>query len=676
MSKNVIKSCEEKVEDLFKKQLDKYGVKYYTKNESVNKVIDIALKEAPSKNGKDGGNFVDIRVLLETKSGTIPVMIEAKGTQGDLVKYDSRGGVDLSKQSIIKKYAVNGAVHYVNCIKDRTTEYKEYIAIGINGYEEEDKLKTEMSVWYISKNNFDMSKEVKGYNDLSFLSDKNKNKFVEELRNIALSKEEKEEITKKTENDLDVKLRKINQIMQDTLTINVSHRVNLISGMIMAGLGVEDEKGNWKVKPLEVEALEGGKTSEENDGKTLTNKIRAFLNEKNLPKEKYEMIINIFSNVFERESSLYIPKNGESKLKSIYRMIYSDIIPIFRSSHHLDFTGKLFNVLNEWVSVPDGDKNDVVLTPRYVTDLMAKLGKVNKDSYVWDYCTGSAGFLVSSMKLMLEDAKNKIKDSDELRKKDIQIKTEQLLGIEKLSDIYMLAVLNMILMGDGSSNILHKDSLTYDGKYEQGKLKDEDFPANVFLLNPPYSREGKGFIFVEKALEKMKEGRAVILIQENAGSGQGLPYTKRILEKNSLIASIKMADIFCGKAGVQTAIYVFEVGKAHDPEKEVKFINFTNDGYARQNRKKSSQDVNLKDVDNAVGRYQEVIDLVEYGKKKLNLLKEEDYIEDTISLEGNDWTFSQHQKIDTMPTEEDFKKVVADYLSWKVSAIIKGEIEI
>ena len=137
-----------------------------------------------------------------------------------------------------------------------------------------------------------------------------------------------------------------------------------------------------------------------------------------------------------------------------------------------------------------------------------------------------------------------------------------------------------------------------------------------------------------------------------------------------------MADIFCGKAGVQTAIYVFEVGKPHDTEKEVKFINFTNDGYARQNRKKSSQDVNLKDVDNAVGRYQEVIDLVEYGKKKLNLLKEEDYIVDTISLEGNDWTFSQHQKIDTMAREEDFKKVVADYLSWKVSAIIKGEIEI
>lgn len=52
----------------------------------------------------------------------------------------------------------------------------------------------------------------------------------------------------------------------------------------------------------------------------------------------------------------------------------------------------------------------------------------------------------------------------------------------------MLAVLNMILMGDGSSNIIHKNSLTkFTGKYEQGNLNGQEFPANVFLLNPPYS---------------------------------------------------------------------------------------------------------------------------------------------------------------------------------------------
>ena len=48
-------------------------------------------------------------------------------------------------------------------------------------------------------------------------------------------------------------------------------------------------------------------------------------------------------------------------------------------------------------------------------------------------------------------------------------------------------------------------------------------------------------------------------------------------------------------------------------------------------------------------------------------------IRDTVSLNGNDWTFAQHKVIDTMPTEEDFRKTVADYLAWKVSQAIKGD---
>lgn len=49
-----------------------------------------------------------------------------------------------------------------------------------------------------------------------------------------------------------------------------------------------------------------------------------------------------------------------------------------------------------------------------------------------------------------------------------------------------------------------------------------------------------------------------------------------------------MADIFKGKTGVQTAIYVFNIGTHHDKKQLVKFIDFSNDGYTRQNRKKSS----------------------------------------------------------------------------------------
>lgn len=677
--------CEEIVEDFFKSQLNNLNIKYFTKTEPINNDIDNALKTAPSKSGGNGCNFPDIKILIETKTmRRIPVMIEAKGAEGDLIKFDKKGNIELVKIvekdtktkkkgdkdfSTIQKYAVNGAIHYVNAVLNYGSSYEEGIAIGINGWDIEDgSLKTEIAVYYISKKNFMIPKKVNDYEDLSFLSNKNIDDFVNKLDDLLLTEQELEKKTKETENELDMKLKQINQVMQDTLSINVNYRVNLVSGMIMAGLGVDGI-----VAPLEVNDLKGGLGKKDHDGYIIMNKIDSFLEEKNLPIEKKEIITNSFSSVF-ISSSLWKPENGESKLKSIYRMIKEQIMPIFNTKYHLDFTGKLFNVLNEWVSVPDGDKNDVVLTPRYVTDLMAKLAKVDMNSYVWDYATGSAGFLVSSMKQMLKDAEKRISSPDELKKKEIAIKCEQLLGIEKLPDIYMLAVLNMILMGDGSSNILHEDSLKdYTGKYEQGKHKDEDFPANVFLLNPPYSAAGRGFVFVEKALNKMTTGRAVILIQENAGSGQGLPYTKEILKNNTLLASIHMSNIFCGKAGVQTAIYVFEVGVPHDIKQEVKFIDFSNDGYTRQNRKKSSQDVNLKNTDHAHERYEEVLNLVLYGKKNLHYLTEDEYIEDTITLEGDDWTFSQHKKIDTTPTEADFRKTVADYLAWKVGQVIKNE---
>ena len=669
------KSIEEKVEDWCKKQLDKY----YTKTESINEEIEKALQLAPSKNGGDGNNYPDIKCFIESESlRKIPVMIEVKGTKGDFGKFDKDGNVlNTDKNgdpnySVISKYAVNGAVHYGNAILTYTNSFKEVVAIGVNGYEQGKNFIKEIGAYYISEANLFIPKKIANYSDLSFLKDENVEKFIKQIDELKLTDEEKEKQKLELEDDIEKKLKNINQKMHDDLGIVVGARVKLISGLIMAGLGV---KG--KVSGLKVEDLKGELGENSNDGKIIINKITDFLGERNLPKEKKEIILNELKNVF-LYSKLEIPVNGESKLKTVYTSVKSDILPFLtKDLHNIDFTGRLFNVLNDWVDVPDGAENDVVLTPRYVTELMAKLCEVNKDSYVWDYATGSAGFLISSMNLMIEDVRKKVTSLEEQNKAIAKIKAEQLLGIEKLPDIYLLAVLNMILMGDGSSNIIHADSLTqFEGNYEQGKHKGEKFPANVFLLNPPYSAPGKGFNFVEKALSEMNCGKAAVLIQENAGSTQGAGYTKKILEKNTLLASIHMStDLFIGKSSVQTAIYVFEVGKPHDTEKLVKFIDFSNDGYTRQSRKKSSQSTNLKDTGNAKARYQELVNLIVRGKgkdnKNLNYFKD-CYEEDYITLDGNDWTYSQHKKIDINPKKEDFEKVVKEYLAWRISDSIKN----
>lgn len=667
------KSIEEQVEDWAKQQL--LPIKYYTKTETINSEIEDALKRAPSKNGGKGPNYPDIKLFIETKNlKRVPVMIEVKGLKGSFIKLNAQGEIENRKVDgtpnyiNINKYAVNGAIHYANAIIENTESYKDVIAIGLNGYYENKEMIKEIGVYYVSSANYCIPKRIYSYTDLSFLLPENIDNFFNKISELYLTDEEIEMKSKEIENDIEIKLKKLNQTMQDDLKISVGSRVELVTGLIMAGLGVSN-----KVSPLEISDLKGETGSKTNDGVTIINKIDSFLEERNLPQEKKQMIINDLSRVF-IYSDLWKPINGESKLKSVYTIVKQEIMPIFTSARHLDFTGKLFNVLNAWVDIPDSDKNDVVLTPRYVTELMAKLAQVNMDSYVWDYAVGSAGFLISSMKLMINDAQNRIKSPKELDSKISKIKYQQLLGIEKRSDIYLLAVLNMILMGDGSSNIIHKDSLTeFDGKYEQGDLNGKTFPANVFLLNPPYSAAGKGFIFVEKALSRMSNGKAAILIQENSGSGNGLPYTKRILENNTLLASIHMSDIFKGKAGVQTAIYVFDVGKPHSEKQVVKFIDFSNDGYTRQNRKKSSQDANLKNTDHAIERYNEIVNLVLYGKSYLEYFTEDEYFEDTISLEGNDWTFAQHRKINTIPSEKEFSETVKNYLSWKLTEILKGD---
>ncbi len=160
----------------------------------------------------------------------------------------------------------------------------------------------------------------------------------------------------------------------------------------------------------------------------------------------------------------------------------------------------------------------------------------------------------------------------------------------------------------------------------------------------------------------MGNGYAAVLIQENAGSGNGLPYTEQILKNNSLIALIHMSDIFKGKAGVQTAIYLFEVGKVHNADTEVCFVDMTEEGYPRQNRKKSSATINLKNTGHALECYQEVIDIIVNHKRdsKCEYYKEgETVFWDKIGTIGDDWCMNQHRVIDFTPTEDDLIQMVS-----------------
>lgn len=673
MVKKTIQSIEPNIADLANGWLKLYKLDYKLEQEYLNAEIDKALSDYYTKNGGTGANRPDAKLLLQDKNlNYYPILIEYKGYKDKLEKLDANGQVEnrTAKNEPnfknINSYAVNGAVHYANAVLHHTS-FTNIIAIGMTGYKDETgKIQHEIGVYYVSKSNFGVGQNMGKFSDLSFLAPKNFDAFIERVNNLSLTPDEIDRLKEQREREIDTSLVKLNNdIYQNEKGLGENDRVYLVAASIIATLGIPG-----KVSPLEKSDLKSSTEKGNTDGEIIVRKIEAFLAEKELPKEKKELIIRTLQNTLTTENINKV-ENGESQLKRVFTKIVDDLGIYYKIGLTTDFTGKLFNEMYGWLGFSQDKLNDVVLTPSYVAALLVKLARVNKDSFVWDFATGSAGLLVAAMNEMLNDAKATITSPEELRRKEIQIKAEQLLGLELLSSVYMLAILNMILMGDGSSNILNKDSLAdFDGKYGFGKTKNK-FPADAFVLNPPYSAKGNGMNFVEKALSMMNKGYAAIIIQSSAGSGKAREYNQRILKKHTLLASIKMPiDLFIGKSSVQTNIYVFRVNEAHNKDEIVKFIDFSNDGYTRTNRKKASN--NLKDTDRAKERYEELINLVRFGKSKLKIFTNKEYYEGTIDPEnGADW--NQTAPIDTKPTLKDFKKTVSDYLAWEVSNLLKRQ---
>jgi len=662
------KSVEANIEDEFNNYLRAYNLDYRLKNQSLNSQIDEALEKYPSKSGGTGGNFPDAKLLLKDKYDHFyPVMIEYKGHKDKLVKLNAKNEVDNIKASKepnyknINSYALNGAVHYANAIIDNTS-YKDIISIGVTGYKDSfKKLQHEIAVYYVSDHNLGLGQKIDDYTDLSFLKKENFDDFITKIDNLKKDEKEIQRLKLLEEQELEASLVKLNNhIYKEESTLSERDRVYLVCSVIISTIGIRDknDKYSYTLAPLKLEDLPS-KEGSLSDGNIILAKIKDFLKQKAIPEDKRELIIRTLSNTLLAE---YInkAKNGESQIKKVFRKTKEDLGRYYdKRELNTDFTGKLFNEMYNWLGFTQDKLNDVVLTPSYVASLLVKLARVNMNSYVWDFATGSAGLLVAAMNEMLKDARANIKSPQELALKEAHIKANQLLGLEVLQEIYMLAILN-------------KDSLEdFTGLYGFGKINDK-FPATAFVLNPPYGIKdgGNGMIFVQKALSMMNKGYASIIIQSSAGSGKAKSFNIEILKTNTLIASIKMPiDLFVGKSSVQTHIYVFAVGEAHHKDNIVKFIDFSDDGYTRSNRKKAS--INLKDTANAKEKYEEIVNLVRFGKSKLNFLKQEYYYENTIDpLKGDDW--NQTYPVDTKPTLEDFKKTVSDYLSWEVSNILKN----
>ena len=656
---------ESDVNDWVKKQLAKLNFKKlvdYNEESAMSDYMREALKGSAKTKNKSNFGRPDFHI----EKYAVPIIIEDKlGVKHHQAV--NKSGIRMDEKAI-RDYAVNGVIYYAkNMIASK--KYDEVIAIGISG-DNESNIK--ISVFYVFSPTIE-PKEMKNYTSLNFVE--NKDSFNQFYKDATVTEAERHSILVKSREEILKHAKKLNTLMNNH-NIGVDQRVVYVSGMLLSMQDVWDDSGNIIDEGLNPDDLKGIQSEQKRDSVIIVKHLEEYLDQKHISDEKKRIMLDSFKMSISLDSARDIlteidkivgklfDKNV-SVTKQVFTYLYEYVFKsIDLSNGALDIMAEMYSTFLKY-ALSDGAPLGKVLTPPYITAVMARILDINKDSRVMDLATGSAAFLVAAMDIMINDA-NRVYGKGTTRAADAikEIKSKQLLGVEVDAKMYTLAATNMILRGDGSTQIEKADTFkTPESLYT-------NFQGDRFLLNPPFSYTDYGMPFLIFGLNHMqKGGRAAVIIQDSAGAGKAIASNQQILKHHKMIASLKMpADLFNPNAIVQTSIYVFEAGTPHDFNYDiVKFIDFRNDGYKRTER-------SINDVDHPAERYQDLYLIYKLGKNAINNPEfhsdlwdlDEVYYEDTITNSGKDWNFEQHKKQSLNPKKGSYTKNIGAHLAWEM----------
>lgn len=594
------------------------------------KEIDDALKTA-SKKGTGHVGFPEYVGVVKD----FIIVIEDKPKTDKHVLLD--GSVISLETNAVVNYAMNGALFYAKHLAKNTT-YKKIIAIGVSG----DKKKHKISPIYVDDTDY--------YRELpdveSFISFNEKN--IDEYYTREILKEDTN-----TEKELAEILKDAASLHEDLR--NYGNLKDIDKPLVVSGILLalnEIEKKSFSIDNLVGDTVE-------TDGQKIYKAIESNLKRVNVqPQVKLDKILSQFSII--RDTQILNEINdtlGETPLKYYAKFLYEKIFKSIKyTSSSEDYLGRFYGEFMSY-SGGDGQTLGIVLTPKHITELFCELLDLKPEDVVLDPCCGTAGFLIAAMHMMLKKAK------DDAQKK--HIRKEQLHGIELQPYMFTIATTNMILRGDGKSNLINENFL----KQESDKLQLKS--PTVGMMNPPYSQGSKKnpdlyeICFTEHLLDSLVEGgRCAVIVPQSSMTGktkEEQAVKENILKHHTLEGVITLnKDTFYG-VGVMPCIAIFTAGEPHPANKECKFINFENDGY------KVSPHIGLIETESAKDKKQHLLDVwfdrIEADTKFC--------VKTTIEA-TDEWLHSFYYFNDEIPTDADFDKTVGDYLSFEFSMIMQG----
>ena len=535
MSKN-----EKKTENLSRKLLTRVGIFdnedfIVEEQKSDSPVVQKLLKSA-SKSGSGLGKPEFI--IRKRDDNDFLMVIECKAD----TKYHESKNRDLYKD-----YAVDGALLYGSNL---SREFN-VIAIGISGENEGD---TKISTFLYAK-------KSPTYTDLLDENNQKIQKILSWDRYIDRAKFDPI-LAKARHSDLMRFSRELHDYMRDYAKITEAQKPLLVSGVLLALMdkGFEVAYNKYEGEELADETFNAIKKIIE----------KAELGDTHETKKK--AVINAFSFIAHHPELQKIDaRRNESPLLHIIRDLHLHVQPFTKDHYDFDIIG---NFYGEFIRYTGGDGKGlgIVLTPKHITDLFAELAKLDKNSVVLDICAGTGGFLISAMKKMTEKV-----SAEEKRR----ILSNSLIGIEQEPQMFALAVSNMILRGDGKTN-LYQGSCFDDALFSKIKGK-----ANAGFMNPPYSQKGDNlheWDFIIRMLDGLsKNATGIAIVPMSLAIDTKHPLREKLLREHRLEAVMSMPDDLFYPAGTVTCIIVFTAHTPHDSDQhhESWFGYWKDDGFRK-----------------------------------------------------------------------------------------------
>jgi hypothetical protein len=256
-----------------------------------------------------------------------------------------------------------------------------------------------------------------------------------------------------------------------------------------------------------------------------------------------------------------VPERGDSPLYRLVEDIEREVAPFLDVYDDVDVIGQFYG---EFLRYTGGDKKGlgIVLTPRHITELFARIANVGVNDTVVDTCAGTGGFLISSMRLMDEKAGH----DEKLRK---QIREHQLIGVEQQPQMFALAASNMILRGDGKANLYQGSCFDEQTKAKliNGAKKQHARPT-AGLINPPFSQKGEGLHeleFLETLLEILTPGGTAVAVMPMSCAIEQNAIKQRLFDHHTLVAVMSLPNDLFHPVGTIACAMVF---RAHEPHEQ------------------------------------------------------------------------------------------------------------